>query len=529
MSQQLLRSRMTEKPKRRRLYGVFAFLGLVVSIGTNQQAKAQCPVTQSPISATNCSVGDLINSLQIAGTTLPNMAGCNGQANGWRVNASPVFNLTIGSTYTYAYTTGTYQQGLAIWIDVNGNNIFDSAERLVAHASSSGGSGTFTIPTSAVPGSGRKMRVRCSYVSTPPATGACASQSYGETEDFTVNIIAPTNCSGMPTAGSVSTTGGTTFCGSGAPTFTVSGYSATNGISLQWQYSTNGGVTWNNYSGQTSSSLNPGTITQTTMVRVSVYCLYSGLTNTTTPVTITVNPYPTITTTASEFFNCTTSSNTISVSGTGSSYSWSPSTGLNTTSGSTVVASPSSTTTYTVTSTLGPCSTQQTFAVNISPMPTTTATATPSAVCSGESTQLSTLNTPSNYEIYAIGSGLRPTPGATVIGSPTVLVTSGDNDDGYATVSLPFNFTFYGTSYSTLYVGVNGHIGFNSSIGSVSPQNIPTATAPNDLIAIFWRDLHVGYSGSPSQITYATVGTSPNRKFIITYDKVATYGTVAPW
>ncbi|MBX2888821.1 MAG: gliding motility-associated C-terminal domain-containing protein [Ferruginibacter sp.] len=52
---------------------------------------------------------------------------------------------------------------------------------------------------------------------------------------------------------------------------------------------------------------------------------------------------------------CGDNSATITVNGNAASYAWSPSTGLNTASGSTVTANPSSTTTYTVTGTLGSC------------------------------------------------------------------------------------------------------------------------------------------------------------------------------
>src|SRR5207247_335062 len=80
---------------------------------------------------------------------------------------------------------------------------------------------------------------------------------------------------------------------------------------------------------------------------------------------------------------------TLIASGTATSYSWAPAAGLNTTTGTTVNASPSVTTTYTVTGTVsGGCSATATSVVTINAAPTVVATATPSTVCSGGTSQL---------------------------------------------------------------------------------------------------------------------------------------------
>ena len=64
-----------------------------------------------------------------------------------------------------------------------------------------------------------------------------------------------------------------------------------------------------------------------------------------TDVTISDNPPPVIT--ASDITICETQSGTLTVSGA-TTYAWSPATGLSSTSGSSVTANPTSTTTYTV-------------------------------------------------------------------------------------------------------------------------------------------------------------------------------------
>jgi hypothetical protein len=510
---------------------VFTFLSLIL-LGAVPRAAGQCPITQIPTYTYACSSGDFINSFTLNGIPATGNAGCNGQTNNYISYSSPVWNLTLGTTYTFTYTTGSWGQGFAIWIDLNNDGTYQTTECMATTASGTSGGGSFTIPITATPGTNRRMRTRCAYATTQATSASCTNQSFGETEDFFVNLVASSTCSGTPTAGTITTTGGTTFCGSGIPSFSLSGYTLASGITLQWQFSTNGGTTWTNYTGATASSYTPSAITTTTMVRCSVACTNSGLSAIAGPVTITINPLPTITPNAAQFFSCTSGqSQSISLSGTGTSYNWSPGTGLNTTVGASVIATPTTTTVYTVTATLGGCTSTLGIPVNVVPLASLTTTATPSAVCYGANTQLATTqaNT-TNYELFSIAPGLQPTPGATVIGSPTVTMTSGSNDDGYSTVTMPFPFTFYGNTYTTVYVAVNGYVGFNNGVGSLTSQTLPNGGAPNDVIALFWRDLHTGYAGSPSRITTLTTGTTPNRQFIITYDQVTTYGsTTGPW
>jgi hypothetical protein len=495
----------------KKLSSLAALCGLLMP---GNSAVAQCSVTTQPTYTYGCSSGDYINSLTVAGTSIPNMGGCNGQTNNYRLNTSTTFTFTMGQSYTYAYTTGSWSQGLSMWIDLDNNGLFDSGERLVANGSTTSGSGSFTIPTTATPGASRRMRFRCSYASTPAATAGCSNLSYGETEDFIVTIVAASTCSGTPTAGSITTTGGTTFCGSGNPTFTVSGFSAgQGGLSYQWQYSTNGGSTWIN-TGNATSSYNPGTISTTTQVRYAVTCSNSGITSYAGPVTITINPNPSVTANPGTAFTCASGNSVnLSLSGTATSYSWSPSTGLNTTTGGSVTASPTSTTVYTVTATLGSCSIPVVVPVNVAPLSNITASASPVAVCDGSSTQLTATQSPTNYEMYRVSHVPH-----TMTTPSTASFTS--NDDGYATVALPFNFTFYGNSYSTVYIGTNGYIGFNSSITSYTTASIPSSGTPNDIICLFWHDMNLNNGGN---VTYSTEGTTPNRKFIISYNGVIDY------
>ena len=70
---------------------------------------------------------------------------------------------------------------------------------------------------------------------------------------------------------------------------------------------------------------------------------------------VTSGTAPSINVTGGPFSSCNGAPVTMSVSGTGTSYAWSPANFLDTTAGTTVTATPTNTTNYTVTATLGNC------------------------------------------------------------------------------------------------------------------------------------------------------------------------------
>ena len=80
-------------------------------------------------------------------------------------------------------------------------------------------------------------------------------------------------------------------------------------------------------------------------------------------ITVVVVPYPELTLTPDYPTTCNDEQAVITVSGA-NSYVWSPAAGLNTTVGSTVIATPEETTTYTVTGTTSTCSTDTTVTVS---------------------------------------------------------------------------------------------------------------------------------------------------------------------
>ncbi|HEX5202873.1 MAG TPA: carboxypeptidase regulatory-like domain-containing protein, partial [Actinoplanes sp.] len=94
----------------------------------------------------------------------------------------------------------------------------------------------------------------------------------------------------------------------------------------------------------------------------------------------------------------------------------------------------------------------------------------------------------------------------------TVLALTGD--DATTGVSLPFSFPFHGRSYTSATVSTNGFVTFDTNLGTNSYVNpaMPTAAAPNAVVAPFWDDLEIDASAS---VRTSTVGTAPNRKYVI--------------
>jgi len=153
----------------------------------------------------------------IAGVSVANLNNSSG-ASPYTDYTYLTANITQGNSVNVSLTPGftgsSYTEYWRIWIDYNGDHDFeDSGEQVFSGSGSSVVSGSFTVPTSTLIGNTR-MRVSMSYSSYPPI---CGTFTYGEVEDYTVNISGDTppdppvaNFSGSPTTvnegGSVSFT-----------------------------------------------------------------------------------------------------------------------------------------------------------------------------------------------------------------------------------------------------------------------------------------------------------------------------------
>ena len=173
---------------------------------------------------------------------------------------------------------------------------------------------------------------------------------------------------------------------------------------------------------------------------------------------------------------------------------------------------------YTVTYsfTNGTCSNTTTTNVTIAALPVVTATSTPSLICINGNAQLqaTVAGAGSTYTVNSI-----PYVNTTPSGSPTLLWSSYIDDGMSAAVPLPFTFNFYGQAITQFYVSTNGYIQLQASTANaLTPQTLPNATNPNNIIALAWDDLVLDPSTNPGAfIRYFVNGIAPNRVMVIDY------------
>lgn len=114
-----------------------------------------------------------------------------------------------------------------------------------------------------------------------------------------------------------------------------------------------------------------------------------------------------------------------------------------------------------------------------------------------------------------------------ISGTPIVFPPPPNADDDFANgFPLPFRFTFAGVQYQLFNVSTNGWITFGDN---ATPNNITGSGLTNNfntlpsspLLAPFWDDIALTSSTDlGSNISYAVLGSSPNRQVVIQYDSI---------
>lgn len=180
-----------------------ALTGLTANTSYEAQVRSVCSTTTSAYSASftfttssvalsycaskgSSVVDEYVSRVQVG--TINNATGANGgygnfTALSTNLNRSTSYTLTVTPTWTGS----TYSEGYAAWIDYNKDGDFADAGELVwsrAATTTTPVSGSFTVPATATLGTTR-LRVSMKYNGIPTA---CESFSYGEVEDYTVNI-----------------------------------------------------------------------------------------------------------------------------------------------------------------------------------------------------------------------------------------------------------------------------------------------------------------------------------------------------
>ena len=174
-----------------------------------------------------------------------------GYYNGTATSTSVAQGSSQTITYSAGFASTAYTEYWNVWVDFNRDNDFaDAGEQVVTNRSSNLATdltSTFTIPAGAAVGATR-MRVSMADAS---GKTACGTYTYGEVEDYTLNITgaAPPTCN-VP-AGLTSSA----LTASGA---TVSWGAATGASSYNLQYKPTAGTTWTTVSNATTSRVLTG-------------------------------------------------------------------------------------------------------------------------------------------------------------------------------------------------------------------------------------------------------------------------------
>lgn len=365
-----------------------------------------------------------------AGTTftLPTTSNDNPSITGtW----SPAANNTATTNYTFtpASTECANSTQMNVVVDNQITPSFNIPASICSGAtvnlpttSNNGVSGTWNPSTFDNQNSGQ-------YVFTPSnASGSCqaVTATYNVTVNPTPDVIAQGDgiCTGETTAIPLtSSVAGTTFSWTSTSTVNVSGASNGSGNSIDQTL---------------TCSDNTGSVTYTITPTLGS-C-------TGTPINITVNVQASLPITISPQNKviCQGDSVNLTIAGN-ANYTWSPSTGLNQTTGNSVIATPSSTTTYTVSGTSAAgCSGTATVTITVLPNPNASFSATPTN--GGAPLAVSITNTSSNASSYSWdfgnGQSTQPTP-------PTVTYT---NSGTFQIVLIASNGTCQDTASITITV-----------------------------------------------------------------------------
>jgi large repetitive protein len=170
------------------------------SIATSTPVQVTYTPVCLPTYTSGTSYGDQIANVAITGPGLTwnnNSGATSGTPSYVSYTGMPPVVMQAATTYTMTVTAGNYgNQAVAVWIDANDNNIFETSEKVgftTTNISTGGGTISFNINLPCTPPLGiHRMRVRDVYNGSGSSMDPCSNYSYGETEDYLVQFVAGT-------------------------------------------------------------------------------------------------------------------------------------------------------------------------------------------------------------------------------------------------------------------------------------------------------------------------------------------------
>lgn len=501
--------------------------------------------------------------------------GTAGMYSNWTASAVPVPNIqqNVATSLTVQIGGTAYSHRVDVYIDLNQDGDFNDVGEsypVFAYANPSLPNSTsvnITIPCYATLGV-TTMRIVCVESST--STNGCGTYTWGETEDYRINITAGGVCSGTPTAGTaVASVATISSCASPTSTLSLTGASTSCGIAYQWQSAPAAGGPWTNIAGATSAYY-VASPSSNTYFRCILTCTNSGLSATSSSVlvnvtisippnndcsgatTLTVNSSQTCTVTTAGTVNCSSASpEPNSCWGTADDDVWFKFVATSGAHDITISNVAGSTTDLYHSVYSGTCGSLGTPLVCSDPNTSSVTGLTVGATYYVRVyTYTSTSNQTTTFNICITSQPNCATPPdcnlnyslSTITHAPVAYNTGTSvtfTDDRFANsyTALGFNFCFDGIMYSDVLISSNGYLIFPScysaaptetsvTAGGYSPYSIEgpampnTSDAPRNAILGPWQDIHPGIGGN---VRYQTTGTSPNRIFIVKYDDIPMY------
>ncbi|MEI8136275.1 MAG: gliding motility-associated C-terminal domain-containing protein [Bacteroidota bacterium] len=345
------------------------------------------------------------------------------------------------------------------------------------------------------------------------ATSYVWSPSAGLNTAFGGTVIANTNATSVynvigNSLGCNSTTQTSTLIVVPNPTLTINPITNTICVGGNMNLNASGASTYN-WAPNTGLNLTTGAVVNASPITTTNYTVIGSQNSCTSSAVyqVSVIVMPNLLTTISKSVICAGETSNINVNGA-TGYNWVPATGLNTSNGAFVIASPAVNTTYTVTGFNGVCISTAVVPVQVVPLPNLIISSPEYQICFGKSTPIYASGA-QNYT-WSPSAGLSNTTNSNVIASPLVntnYTVVGYNQLGIVTCPQQM-------SYSVIVVP--------TAIAAVSPSVAICAGAKTTLVAsggntVLWTptlglnlNTGAGVVASPSVSTNYTVDISYN-------------------
>ena len=279
--------------------------------------------------------------------------------------ANPIANPTTTTSYTVTASNGSCSSTDAMILTVNPAPIANAgADVGICSGASTNLSATGGSTYSWLPATGLSASNISNPVASPSSTTTytvTASNGTCSSTDAVIVTVTPAPVANAGSDASICSGNSTTLSGSGGTSYSWSPATGLNNAAIA------------------NPTANPTTTTTYTLTAANGSC------TSTDAVIVTVNPSPTANA-GNDVSICSGTNTTLNASG-GITYTWLPATGLNFTNVANPVASPSSTTTYTVTVTSGGCSATEAVIVTVNTTPVANA-GSDVTICSGTGTNL---------------------------------------------------------------------------------------------------------------------------------------------